>query len=1071
MDTQNVDLLLHRTAELEKELAAKNRELQIEAALDRVRTRAMAMQRSDELKELIALVSAELTGLVLVLNRCSIAIFDPGTKSQTLWIFHPEVPEPVSLFLPYHDHPPYLAQLNGWQRRQLRWQYGLEGEVKKAYDAFLFSETEFSTLPFSVTDNMRAVEKVYLCASFNNFGAMYIATLEPLSEEHFDILVRFARVFELTYTRFNDLKQAESQAHEALIQLALERVRARTMAMQQSEELENVATLLFEQVRELGIKAWTTGFNIWSEDNNFYTDYITNPQGGFMEPYTIDARQYAVFTAMSNAKKRGDEFYVNVEEGETLAETYRQLQKFGGKQFQGILDSGFQFPSKQYEYVVFGSKVSLLFITYDPVPEANEVFRRFGRVFEQTYTRFLDLQKAEAQAREAQIEAALEKVRSRSLAMHKSSELKQVITVVLHKLQQLGIAMEGRSAVIAVFEEGVKDFHQYVASPEHSAAIEQHTPYVDSPILNDFWNARVNGESFFTKSYSVEEKDELFNFYFENTALRLLPEEEKIWLLEREHYEVYVALEKHSAIIIANLTASTLAAENHQVLQRFARVFEQAYTRFLDLQKGEAQAREATIEAAMERLRSRAMAMQSSHELSTLVSVMYTELKRLDESLNRCFIMIFDEQTKGITWWMAGADTGILEQGYLVPHSDHPPQLAYVRGWHQRQERWQYLMEGEEKKAWDQYLFTNTELTRLPKDVIGLMRSFEKIFLAASFSNFGCLTTGGTQPVNDESFSILVRFTKVFDLTYTRFLDLQKAEAQAVRAAQDLIEIKDARKKAEDALAALKATQQQLIQAEKMASLGELTAGIAHEIQNPLNFVNNFSEVSKELVQELKTEVDKGGLQEVQALADDLLSNLDKVTRHGRRADSIVKSMLQHSRGSSGEKLPTDINSLVKEHLRLSYHGYRAKDQSFHIEISTDYDSHVGQLSVVPQEIGRVLLNLFNNAFYAVQEKKARLNGTFEPVVSVSTRRESKAVVIIVKDNGTGMSSKVAEKVFQPFFTTKPTGEGTGLGLSLSYDIITKGHSGELKVDSKEGEGSEFIIKLPRQNQIIIEGS
>jgi signal transduction histidine kinase len=267
--------------------------------------------------------------------------------------------------------------------------------------------------------------------------------------------------------------------------------------------------------------------------------------------------------------------------------------------------------------------------------------------------------------------------------------------------------------------------------------------------------------------------------------------------------------------------------------------------------------------------------------------------------------------------------------------------------------------------------------------------------------------------------------------------------------------------KTEEALTKLQATQAQLIQKEKMASLGELTAGIAHEIQNPLNFVNNFSAVNKELVEELKTEADNGNLLEVRALAADVLSNLDKVSHHGRRADSIVKSMLQHSRGSSGDQQLTNINQLVEEHLRLAYHGYRAKDQSFNADISTDYDSHVGQLNVVPQDIGRVLLNLFNNAFYAVQEKKARLNGTFEPLVTVNTKRADNCIQIVVKDNGTGMPWNVAEKVFQPFFTTKPTGEGTGLGLSLSYDIITKGHGGELSVESKESEGSMFVIQLP----------
>jgi signal transduction histidine kinase len=267
--------------------------------------------------------------------------------------------------------------------------------------------------------------------------------------------------------------------------------------------------------------------------------------------------------------------------------------------------------------------------------------------------------------------------------------------------------------------------------------------------------------------------------------------------------------------------------------------------------------------------------------------------------------------------------------------------------------------------------------------------------------------------------------------------------------------------KIERAYNQLKSTQAQLIQSEKMASLGELTAGIAHEIQNPLNFVNNFSAVNSELVIELRQEAKAGNIEEVISLADTIEQNEAKISHHGKRADAIVKSMLQHSRGATGDRQPTNINALVEEYLRLAYHGYRAKDQSFNADLTTDYDPRMGEIDLVPQEIGRVLMNLFSNAFYAVSEKKSRLNGTFEPIVSVRTERKGATVVITVRDNGIGMSPKVAEKVFQPFFTTKPTGEGTGLGLSLSYDIITKGHGGNLTVHSTEGEGSEFVVQLP----------
>ncbi len=275
----------------------------------------------------------------------------------------------------------------------------------------------------------------------------------------------------------------------------------------------------------------------------------------------------------------------------------------------------------------------------------------------------------------------------------------------------------------------------------------------------------------------------------------------------------------------------------------------------------------------------------------------------------------------------------------------------------------------------------------------------------------------------------------------------------------------------------LKAAQAQLIQAEKMASLGELTAGIAHEIQNPLNFVNNFSEVSKELLDEMKTELDLGNKVDAKDLADDVIQNLEKIAHHGKRADAIVKGMLQHSRSSSAEKEPTDINALVDEYLRLCYHGLRAKDKSlsagqagFNATIKTDFDDTIEKINIIPQDIGRVILNLITNAFYAVTERKKLTPEEYDPTVSVSTKKIGDRVEIKVADNGNGIPQKVLDKIFQPFFTTKPTGQGTGLGLSLSYDIV-KAHGGEIKVETKparagtdgEWEGTTFIIQLPLQ--------
>lgn len=264
----------------------------------------------------------------------------------------------------------------------------------------------------------------------------------------------------------------------------------------------------------------------------------------------------------------------------------------------------------------------------------------------------------------------------------------------------------------------------------------------------------------------------------------------------------------------------------------------------------------------------------------------------------------------------------------------------------------------------------------------------------------------------------------------------------------------------------LRTTQDQLVQKEKMASLGELTAGIAHEIQNPLNFVNNFSEVSTELVKELEEEREKGADRDTELEAEllaDLNQNLEKIGHHGQRASAIVRSMLQHSRTSTGQREPTNINELADEYLRLSYHGLRAKEKSFNAAMDTDFAADLPLMLVVGQDIGRVLLNLFNNAFYAVQQKylSGRGGAGFQPRIRVETRKVAGGVEIQVSDNGVGMSTDVAQKLFQPFFTTKPAGSGTGLGLSLSYDIITKGHGGTLRADSVEGQGATFIVTIP----------
>ncbi|MBW8331776.1 MAG: histidine kinase [Prolixibacteraceae bacterium] len=302
-----------------------------------------------------------------------------------------------------------------------------------------------------------------------------------------------------------------------------------------------------------------------------------------------------------------------------------------------------------------------------------------------------------------------------------------------------------------------------------------------------------------------------------------------------------------------------------------------------------------------------------------------------------------------------------------------------------------------------------------------------------------------------------------------RAIAIRKVELEGL-VAERTAELTHQKEELEHTLDELRATQAQLIQSEKMASLGELTAGIAHEIQNPLNFVNNFSEINSELIDEMKDELAAGSLQSAAEIADDIKQNLEKINHHGKRAEAIVKGMLQHSRSSTGKKELTDINALADEYLRLAYHGLRAKDKSFNATMKTDFDETLGKINVIPQDIGRVILNLITNAFYAVQvetrhalslQQTPHKQPDYNPTVIVSTKKMGDHVKITVEDNGNGIPQAAMDKIFQPFFTTKPAGQGTGLGLSMSYEIVTKGHGGELKVENNPGGGAKFTIVLP----------
>ncbi len=1061
-------LAYRRYLDIEK-AEVQAREAEIELGLERVRARAMAMQKSDELSELADTVFKELTKLDFALKWCIINIIDEPSLTNTVWAANPDIEKtPESYHMKFEDYPFHHAMMKGWKERNAKCVYIIEGQEKKIYDEYLFNETEFRRVPAAAQAASRAMERYVVTFTFSNFGGLQTVGDTPLLDASLDILSRFGKVFDLTYTRFNDLKLAEAQAREAKIEAALEKVRSRTIGMQKSDELKDVIQIVYEQFVHLNIHIEHTGFlidykarddmHIWLADQYLVPSEVTIPY--FDSPPN---------NSIKEAKEKGLDFFTYHLTFEEKNKFYRDLFKFIPGVPEESLKYYFNCPGLAGSGVLL-ENIGLYIENFSGIPysvEDNAVLMRFGKVFQQTYTRFLDLQKAEAQAREAQIEAALERVRAKSMAMHDSENLHEVINVLTDQLLQLGFVFDTASFITDFTSAGIEF---WISTPGVQMPDKVFVPQADLLLFRIFDKAVKQNDDFISYTLSKEDKDDFFRHFFRHTEAKYLPEERKKIVFDTPGLSASVSLMKNVFLTLANYRATPYTEEENIIIRRFARVFEQSYTRFLDLKKAETQARAALIEGALERVRARALAMQQPEELKDVAQVMRNEMGALGvEELETSSIYIHGDNLENVQCWYALQDPKHTEKKMIADHFI----LNLDDTWVGREMKKFYLsnenqtsivMQGANRREWIEYCYKRSLVfSGFYGDTIP-----DRTYHLYKFSH-GYIGAAAPGDISAESWRLLSRAASVFSLAYSRFRDLTQAR-------NDLIKLKEEKKRAEDALTELQATQKQLIQSEKMASLGELTAGIAHEIQNPLNFVNNFSDVSNELLEEMKVALDRGNNDDVKAIADDVKQNLEKILFHGKRADAIVKGMLQHSRVGSGQKELTDINALCDEYLRLAYHGLRAKDKSFSAKFETDFDKSIGKIEVVPQEIGRVILNLINNAFYAVTERKkldenARpddpVGRGYEPIVTIKTLKNpplggrGAGIEIRVKDNGNGIPQKVLDKIFQPFFTTKPTGEGTGLGLSLAYDIVTKGHGGEINVVTKTGEGSEFIIQLP----------
>jgi signal transduction histidine kinase len=1184
-------------------------------------------------------------------------------------------------------------------------------DVKNAFFSHAFEHSDYRQLPDEYKRIILESKSHGIAWAWAENSAIMIPSIQGdlPSEEEKKTLIRFAKVFEQSFIRFLDLQKAEKQAREAKIEAALEKVRSRSMGMQSSDELPEVANLLFLEVQGLGIPAWSCGYNILNDDKKTAAAWMSS-EGTLQEPFTLRLFGEASFDEMGKFVLSDETMLVQELGGEALEEHYEHMKSFPdlAPTFENIESQGLSLPTYQINHLCKFTHGFLLFITYEPVPEAHSIFKRFTNVFDQTYTRFLDLQKAEKQARESRIETALERVRSRAMAMQSSDELKEVANELRTQMGLLG-QKDLEVCAIHLYDLHEDYFESWGAMhpPGNQDKILQSMalfPKTGSLIIEEMMNYYASDETDYVLVNEGEKAMQWFELMKENApeAFRYLSE--AVADMPPDEMKAYWALSEFSGGALLMVTYSFPDEDSRNLLRRTANVFGLAYKRFKDLKRAEEQAREAQIENALEKVRSRSLAMQHPDELVDVAQLLRDEMGALGvEELETSSIYIHDDQS------------GLTQCWFTIKNIDHAgksvsDQMAIdlKDTWVGRQmdefylsneDKTSVLMKGNQRIEWIRYCEERSDLfgkSEFYGDSIP-----ERTYHLYKFSN-GFLGAATPGDISDESWDLMKRATGVFSFAYTRFRDLQKAEESARRARQqasldrvradissmrsaddlnritpliwnelttlgipfircgvfiiqeedkqievylskpdgtslavmhlqfdandltanavkawqekdvyrqhwtkeefqewgrsmmergqiqdlesyqgaeeapeslhlhfipfnqgmlyvgstgplndeeislseslakafsiayaryeDFVKLEKAKADIEKALDELKATQNQLVQQEKLASLGQLTAGIAHEIKNPLNFVNNFSDLSIELVEEAKEEVSalsrqlsvgnklesrespfEGGkageagqgdeaestsvqnLSTILEILDDIEANLKTIHKHGTRADGIVKSMLQHSRGGSGSMEPTELNTMISEYVNLAFHGMRAGKDPINVDIDLQLDEKIGEVPLVAEDFSRVILNLCNNAFDAMRDKE-KLTGDggpetgkkspfpegiptgeggkdgkagqgddtepkYSPKLSIRTKSDHGKVTIEIEDNGPGIPDGIKDKILQPFFTTKKGTQGTGLGLSITNDII-KAHGGTMDVQSSKNIGTVFNITL-----------
>ncbi len=1014
------------------------KEAQIEAALERVRSKTMAMHNSQDVGGTVATLFDELVKLDVDKSvRCGIGIMN-DTGLMELWAASSNKGGDVGLIVGSLDmtlHPLLVGVKKAWQKKKKSFSYELEGDDLLTYYKNINNspnypiQLDMDTLPEKIFHNSFSFPE----------GVLFSFSHNPIPDTVVQVFIRFAKVFSLTYRRFLDLQKAEEQARKATIEASLERVRSKTMAMHNSKDVGETVVTLFNEVLNLGldksircgigILKGNEGMKTWSA--NILSNGEVKLRTGMLD-MTIHPLLVALKKAWKKTWKKGESDFTSKLEGDDVARYYKALNKDPGYPFNAKIGA---LPENEFHKSFFFSEGILFTFAPNPISEeAITVLKKFTAVFEQTYTRFLDLKKAEEQTRTAQINLTVERVRAKAMAMHSSKDLIITANQLFQEFQYLEISFI-RCGVLKIKEDKTAEVYSY-----------SHTK--DNKAVAVFGNLRLIGHELMDgvfshwklqKEYVHKMKGEEVKRYYQ-----LINKQVKIPKLQQEKTHFGYAFYFPEGCLYC-FTNEIFSEDTLRILRKFNTVMGLTYRRYFELQEAEARELTAIKESSLDRVRAEIASMQTADDLNRITPLVWKELNTLGVPFFRCGVFIVDQEMQKVHAYLStpsGESLAALE----LEFDSLPLVKGVLKNW-KKQEVYIEKWNKEQFIEFAQPLLEQGQINSSKKYQGGLDAP-EKLVLQMVPFKQGMLYVGSKNSLTHDQIATVESLAKAFSVAYTRYEDFKELEA--------------AKRRAEDTLTELKSTQTQLIQSEKMASLGELTAGIAHEIQNPLNFVNNFSELSEEMLEELEDEIKDNSDKVVIEIMTDLKQNLNKITNHGKRASNIVKGMLDHSRTGSGISELTDINKLADEYLRLSYHGLRAKDKTFNADFKSDLDDTIPKIEIVAQDIGRVILNLINNAFYACTERSRRTsNKDYKPKVTVSTKKIGNTIEVQVKDNGSGIPEDIKDKIFQPFFTTKPTGSGTGLGLSLAYDIITKGHGGELKVDSKEGEFTKFTIVLP----------